>query len=172
MLTIRSATSDDSSIISELGRTTFVETFENLFVNRADDLAAYLDATFTSTKIAAGLAKSGNRFWLAEWNRLPIGYAKLKLGSGHSAIDGRTVAQLQKIYVLRTHLSCGAGRDLQQAVLNCARDARSDQIWLTVLESNRRAIEFYFKHGWKFAGKDRHRIGSQTFTYDVLSLSL
>ena len=172
MLTVKTSSLDDVPAIALLGRTTFAETFEHLFAGHADDLATYLDATFAPAKIVSGMAKTSNFFWLAEWNDVPIGYAKLKLESRHPLVAGAATAQLQKIYVLRDHLNCGAGKALQGAVLDHARQVRCDQLWLTVLESNRRAIEFYLRNGWKFAAKDSHRIGAQAFTYDVLRLSL
>lgn len=172
MLKIRVASSDDNRIIAQLGRATFVETFGDLFTRHADQLESYLDATFAPAKIAESLVKPGNRFWVADWDGVPIGYAKLKLDSCHAAIVGQNVAQLQKIYVQRDYLGCRAGKGLQEALLDRAREEHRDSLWLTVLESNRQAIDFYLRHEWKFAAKDNHRIGAQVFTYDVLGLTL
>jgi GNAT superfamily N-acetyltransferase len=172
MLTVRSASTDDSQVIAQLGRTTFAETFGDLFTEHPDDLAGYLDITFASAKIAASIAKPGNRFWVASWDGVPIGYAKLKLNSCHPEISGQSLAQLQKIYVLRDYLSCRAGKELHGAILECAREESRERLWLMALEGNQRASEFYLRHGWQFAAKDTHQIGAQEFTYDVMSLTL
>lgn len=172
MLTVRAAAPDDSEIVAQLGQATFSETFGDLFITHPGDLETYLDSTFASAKIAASIAKRSNRFWVADWDKTPIGYAKLKLESCHPAVEGKNTAQLQKIYVLRDYLNCRAGKGLHDALLRCAREERREGLWLMALEGNRRASDFYLRHGWQFAAKDTHRIGAQVFTYEVLSLTL
>jgi diamine N-acetyltransferase len=172
MLSVRTASADDNEVIGQLGRTTFAETFGDLFITHHRDLKRYLDATFAPTKIAASIAKRSNRFWVMDWDGTPIGYAKLKLESRHPAVDGQSTAQLQKIYVLHDYLNCRAGKGLHDALLRSAREEHRDILWLMALEGNRRASDFYRRHGWQCAAKDTHRIGAQLFTYDVLRLTL
>ena len=42
------------------------------------------------------LRKPNNIFWIAFVNRLPVGYAKLKLYSNSEFIESKDVCQLQK----------------------------------------------------------------------------
>ncbi|MFM5894636.1 MAG: N-acetyltransferase family protein [Novosphingobium sp.] len=172
MLRVRNATAEDNHAIAQLGRTTFTETFGDLFITHPGNLESYLEATFAPAKLAASIAKRSNCFWVAEWDGTPIGYAKLKLESRHPAVEGLNTAQLQKIYVLRDYLNCRAGKGLHDTLLRCAREECRDRLWLMALEGNRRASDFYLRQGWQFAAKDKHRIGAQVFTYDVLSLTL
>ena len=50
--------------------------------------------------------------------------------------------QLQKIYVLKDFLSLKIGFELQNRLITKAKDDGFERIWLSVLESNERAIRF------------------------------
>ena len=52
----------------------------DIFLNQ-NDLIDYYNLTFSVQKIEDGMKKQNNIFWIAFVNRLPVGYAKLKLHS-------------------------------------------------------------------------------------------
>ena len=105
---IRLAKKEDARYIALLGRITFTETFGHLFRDQ-NDLIDYYNYTFSVKKIEDGMKKQNNIFWIAFVNRLPVGYAKLKLDSKSEFIDSKDVCQLQKIYVLKDFLSMKIG---------------------------------------------------------------
>ena len=96
---IRLAKKEDAQSIALLGRITFTETFEYFFRDQKD-LIDYYNLTFSVEKLEDGMKKPNNMFWIA-LNRLPVGYAKLKLHSSSEFIESKDVCQLQKIYVLK-----------------------------------------------------------------------
>ena len=77
----------------------------------------YNNLTFSVEKIEKGIKKSNNVFFIAFINRLPVGYAKLKLNSKSEFIESTNTCQLQKIYVLRDFLSMKIGFELQNLLL-------------------------------------------------------
>ena len=101
---IRLAKKEDAQFIALLGRITFTETFGHFFRDQKD-LIDYYNLTFSVKKIEDGIKKPNNIFWIAFVNRLPVGYAKLKLYSNSEFIESKDVCQLQKIYVLKDFLS-------------------------------------------------------------------
>ena len=101
---IRLAKKEDAVAIALLGRTTFTETFGHLF-NDSEGLRNYLNSTFSVSKIEQSLNKPNNRYWIALVDKLPVGYAKLKLKSTSEFIKTKNISQLQKIYVLKDFLS-------------------------------------------------------------------
>ena len=107
----------------------------------------YYNYTFSVQKIEDGMKKQNNIFWIAFVNQLPVGYAKLKLNSQSEFIDSKDVCQLQKIYVLKDFLSMGIGFGVTRFSL--LKKAKADKIWLSVLNSNERAINFYKKTGFE-----------------------
>ena len=168
---VRLARKEDAPFIALLGRTTFTETFGHFFRDQ-QDLIDYYNSTFSVQKIEAGIEKPNNLFWIAFANRLPVGYAKLKLHSNSEFIDSTDVCQLQKIYVLKDFLSMKIGLELQGSLLEKAKELGFHQIWLSVLHSNERAISFYKKSGFAEVGSHDFQIGKENFEFVAMSRSL
>lgn len=171
MLKIKKSTINDARIISLLGRNTFNEAFGHLFRDE-NDILAYLDKTFSVSKIISSLQKEENVFWVAFWNNHPVGYAKLKLNSTSEFINSKNTCQLQKIYVLKDFLSMKIGLKLQNTLLKEARRRRFKLVWLSVWEGNGRAIRFYEKNNFKQVGNHNFDIGKEKFRFQVMVLDL
>ena len=168
---IRLARKEDAQFIALLGRTTFTETFGHFFRDQ-QDLIHYYNSTFSVQKIEAGIEKPNNLFWIAFANRLPVGYAKLKLHSNSEFLDSKEVCQLQKIYVLKDFLSMKVGLELQRSLLEKAKELRFTEIWLSVLNSNDRAIDFYKKSGFEEVGNHDFQIGKENFEFVAMGRQL
>jgi hypothetical protein len=163
-LEIRLATPEDAAVIALLGRMTFTETFGHFFKD-PQDLLDYYDATFSVDKIEKSLTKPNNVFWIAFIDRLPVGYAKLKLNSSSESLDSERECQLQKIYVLKDFLSLKIGYKLQDRLLKKAKDLGFETIWLSVLKSNERAINFYKRNEFEYIGDFDFHIGKEAFDF-------
>ena len=168
---IRLAKKEDARYIALLGRVTFTETFGHLFRDQ-NDLIDYYNRTFSVQKIEDGMKKQNNIFWIAFVNRLPVGYAKLKLDSKSDFIDSKDVCQLQKIYVLKDFLSMKIGFELQDSLLKKAKELNFDKVWLSVLNSNERAVNFYKKTGFEKIGNHDFQIGKENFEFIAMSKQL
>ena len=168
---IRLANKEDAKFIALLGRITFTETFGHFFRDK-QDLLNYYNSTFSVEKIENGIAKPNNVFWVAFENRLPIGYAKLKLNSKSEFIDSTNICQLQKIYVLKDFLSMKIGLELQNLLLKKAQELKFKEIWLSVLNSNERAINFYKKSGFEKIGNHDFQIGKENFEFIAMRKEL
>ena len=168
---IRLAKKEDAPSIALLGRTTFTETFGHFFRDQ-QDLIDYYNLTFSVQKIEAVIEKPNNIFWIAFADRLPVGYAKLKLNSTSEFVESKDVCQLQKIYVLKDFLSMKIGLGLQDALLKKAKELSFDQVWLSVLHSNERAINFYKNSGFGQVGNHDFQIGKENFEFIAMSKKL
>ena len=168
---IRLAKKEDAPFIALLGRVTFTETFGHFFRD-PQDLRDYYDRTFSVQKIEDGIGKPTNIFWIAFVDRLPVGYAKLKLHSNSDFIESTDVCQLQKIYVLKDFLSMGIGFELQDSLLKKAKELNFIDVWLSVLNSNERAISFYQKTGFKTIGHHDFQIGKENFEFIAMKKEL
>ncbi len=171
MLEIKNANVNDASNIAQLGIITFKESFGHLFRDK-NDLHEYLDRTFSVSKIKDSLEKEENVYWIAFWNNVPVGYAKLKLHSYTGLIASQNICQLQKIYVLKEYLSMKIGLTLQRTLLSEAKQRRFELIWLSVWEGNSRAIKFYDKNNFEKVGNHGFEIGKEKFRFQVMALNL
>jgi len=163
-LIIRKAKLEDAEFIALLARTTFTETFGHYFRNN-QDLLDYYDKTFNVSKIRQSIAKENNVFWISFYNELPVGYAKLKKYSSSVFINSDKVSQLQKIYILKDFLSKKIGYKMQSEMFKEVIAMGNKYMWLSVLESNQRAISFYAKSGFTEIGKLSFEIGQENFRY-------
>ena len=168
---IRLAKKEDAQFIALLGRITFTETFGHFFRDQKD-LIDYYNLTFSVQKIEDGIKKPNNIFWIAFVNRFPVGYAKLKLYSNSEFIESKDVCQLQKIYVLKDFLSMKIGFELQDLLLKKAKELNFNKVWLSVLNSNERAINFYKKNGFEKIGNHDFQIGKENFEFIVMKKNL
>jgi len=168
---IRAATPEDAISIALLGRITFRQTFEHLF-EYPEELKDYLDSTFDVAKLRRSLDHTERKYWIALADDLPIGYSKLKLDSPSEFIEKKEVCQLQKIYVLKDFHSLKVGHQLQSELLHQAVSLGYQTIWLSVLKSNLRAINFYLKQGFKETGSHDFSIGQQNFLFSIMSKQL
>ena len=168
---IRIATKNDAGYIALLGRVTFTETFGHLFRNE-QDLLNYYNSTLSVDKIENSFSKPNNVYWIAFVDRLAVGYAKLKLNSQSEFISDSNVCQLQKIYVLKNFLSMRIGFELQNLLLKKAKEHSFSKIWLSVLNSNERAINFYIKNKFSEIGNHNFQIGKEHFEFIAMSKQL
>ncbi len=163
-LVIRKAKIEDAEFIALLARITFTETFGHYFRNN-QDLLDYYDKTFSVLKIRASLEKENNVFWISFFDELPVGYAKLKKFSRSDFTNSDKVSQLQKIYILKDFLSKKIGHKMQAEMFEETIKIGNKHIWLSVLESNERAISFYNKNGFTEIGRHSFEIGQEHFNF-------
>lgn len=168
MIQIRTATTDDAQHIALLARVTFTETFSEYFRD-PQDVFDYFERTFNVAKIRTSIENPNNKFWIAFWNELPIGYAKLKVHSPTDFIDSTAVSQLQKIYVLKEFLDKKAGKALMDELMASFENSDQQYIWLSVLNANERALQFYAKNGYSKVGEHQFGIGKEDFNFFALS---
>ncbi len=168
---IRYATMEDAAFIALLGRMTFTESFGHLFRDHSD-LQEYYNRTFSVQKIRKSLQKEQNVYWLALADELPVGYAKLKLQSPTPFLEKEQVCQLQKIYVLKDFLSLKIGLALQTNLLDKAKAAGYEDIWLSVYKANDRAVRFYLKNGFIEIGEHKFSIGREHFDFMAMAKKL
>ena len=157
-LAIRRGTPGDAGLLSELGARTFSETFAA--DNTADDLAAYLAASFNIARQTAELEDPATTFLIAEVDGHAAGYAQLHDGEPEKGVEGPNPVELVRLYVSRDWLGRGLGEQLMRACLDEARQAGYETIWLGVWERNARAQAFYRKWDFRTVGEHMFPLGS------------
>ena len=157
-LTIRRGTVEDAGLLSELGARTFSETFAA--DNTPEDLAAYIDTSFSVAQLTAELADPASTFLIAEVDGSAAGYARLHDGEAEKGVEGANPVELVRLYVSREWLGRGIGEQLMRACVDEARRAGHETIWLGVWERNPRAQAFYRKWNFRAVGEHMFRLGS------------
>jgi ribosomal protein S18 acetylase RimI-like enzyme len=96
---------------------------------------------------------------IAEGNRTIVGYAVLLHHAGHPQIPARYPAELRKIYVHPDYHGQGVADALMRELLSSSRP-NTDVIWLSVFSENARAIGYYTRWGFRFAGNQVFMVGA------------
>ena len=155
---VRRANREDAGLLAELGARTFSETFAA--DNTAQDMSAYLAASFSVEQQTAELADPGSTFLLAEVGGLAAGYAKLHVGETADGVEAAKPVELVRLYVSGEWLGRGIGEALMRACVEEAQQAGHDAMWLGVWERNGRAQAFYRKWNFRAVGEHVFQLGS------------
>lgn len=166
-LHVRPATVADATRLSQLGATTFRETFEG--ENTPEDIARYLAAAFTPERQAAEIADPAGTVLLAEHQGPSgdadlVGYAHLVAGPAPAAVQGPAPLELKRLYVARAWHGRGVAQALMDAVLDAASARSARTLWLGVWERNPRAVAFYGKYGFVRVGEHAFVLGADAQT--------
>ena len=108
---IRPARPDDAAALAVLGRQTFVDTFVTGFgiPYPADDLAGFLDKSFSVETLQTKLAEPGAAWWVADRDGEILGFAN----TGPNTLphpDARpSHAELRRLYIGADDPPVGAG---------------------------------------------------------------
>ena len=146
-VTIREATIYDAATIADFSRETFYETFAEY--NTEEDMLIFLNRQFTRDVLVAEVGLSYNTFLLAYKNGLLAGYVKLRESRGPMELKGFPSLEIARIYVAKSMIGQGIGKELMQCSIDIARSRQKELVWLAVWEKNDRAFKFYTRWGFE-----------------------
>lgn len=169
-MNIRYANETDATLLADLGRKTFSDTFSE--DNTPEDMALYLSEHYTPEIQRFELQDPHTVFLIAENNTIPVGYAQLKGHSTEAGVAGTHPMELQRIYTLQEYIGKGIGSALMKASIREAKARGFTCLWLGVWEKNKRAIQFYEKWGFKQVGSHSFVLGKDVQTDFIMELSV
>lgn len=153
------------TLLQQLGKTTFYETFAES--NDEETIQSYLEKSFSAEKIERELSNPDSYFFIAYEQDTPVGYLKLNTGEAQTELQGDSVLEIERIYVLKDFHGKKVGQVLFEKSLDIAKQLNKEFIWLGVWEQNTKAVRFYEKNG--FVAFDTHifKMGDEEQT-DIL----
>ena len=162
----RRAMPADAALLSELGASTFTETFAA--ANTPDDLAAYLSAAFGESIQRAELDDPTVTVLFAERDGDTVGYVMLRDEPAPMLLGGVDALEIVRLYARRSAVGTGVGATLMRRAIEEAEARGKEALWLGVWEHNERALDFYRR--WEFfeAGTQPFLLGSDLQTDFVM----
>lgn len=159
---IRPAVEADAEALGTLGRQTFIDTFVEGFgiPYPADDLAAFLEASFSAEAIRAKLKEPGAAWWVAEAaNGELLAFANTGPNTLPHPEARPSHAELRRLYVAKSAQGLGLGTKLL-AVALAWMEAHSDgPLWIGVWSGNLKAQKLYAAYGFGKAGEYQFPVG-------------
>lgn len=167
-ISYRAAGEADATILADLGRRTFTETFGHLYT--AENLATFL-LNHSEEKWAGQLRDPAFATHVAEADGAAVGYAKLGPPSLPFEPRGPSI-ELRQFYVLGPWHGRGIAQALMQWVIDGAKARGAADLYLSVFIDNHRARRFYERYGFNYVGTYAFMVGSHEDEDLVMRLAL
>lgn len=157
-INLRLATAEDASMIAELSRRTFYDTFAAQ--NTPENMEKFMTEQFTQEALMKEVGDPSNIFIIAEAGNEVAGYARLRESEPPPSLDELPSIEIARIYALQTMIGRGVGNALMKRCIEIAYELGKRIVWLGVWEENSRAIQFYIKWGFEKFGEHNFVLGN------------
>ena len=158
---IRPAVTADAAALGELGRQTFLDTFVDGFAipYPVDDLARFLDASFSPDAIRAKLNEPGAAWWVAERDGELLAFANTGPNTLPHPEARPSHAELRRLYVSKRAQGLGLGTKLLAVALDWMEAHTDGPLWIGVWSGNLKAQKLYAAYGFEKAGEYQYPVG-------------
>ncbi len=161
-LTIRFAEPADASLIADISRKTFYDTFAA--VNTSHNIHLFMSEQFSREALINEVLTNDGIFLLAYLGEELAGYVRMREGEKHPTFMNQPSIEIARIYVDNTFIGKNAGGRLMQECIRIATEMNRIILWLGVWEHNDRAIAFYTKWGFEKFGEHEFVLGTDIQT--------
>ncbi len=164
-ITYRNAVLNDVKKLSILFKQVYIQTYGMEGVS--DEFANFITVQFSVERIQQLIESNPKCLVVACYKNNLVGVAEVEFNKV-SPVGNIKAPELNKLYILEWFCGKGIGENLLTQAERMAKESGSDKIWLWVLESNKRAIQFYSKHNYQFIGKASFQMETNNYENDVM----
>ena len=111
----------------------------------------YLDNEFNDQRLAKDLVDKNTEYYFIEHQEKKVGFIKTKINISLDFIANSV--ELEKIYVLPECKGMGIGKLALNDIIQKTKNNGKKSVFLCVIDTNKNAIAFYEKLGFKFHSK-------------------
>lgn len=167
MIEIRRASPADAKVLTELGKSTFLETYSK--DNKKEDMDMYLSQTFAVDKQLNEINDPNSFIEMAWVNGQAVGYLHLKTSRPDSSVTGARPIEIFRLYVDSRWQGKGVGPGLMDKCIRLASEKGFQTLWLGVWERNFKAQSFYKKYDFRIQGHHIFQLGNDEQTDLIMS---
>lgn len=161
----RSATPADVRKLSILYKQVYIQTYGTDGVS--DEFADFIMLQFAPERLEAIIIKHPAHIMVAEYRNNLVGVAEMEMEK-RCPVNGFVAPELNRLYILEWFCGKGIGYHLLEMAEQRARSAGNNQMWLWVLDSNRRAVAFYERQGYAHIGNAAFKMAVHTYDNKVM----
>lgn len=155
-MNIKKASLEDSAILTEIGRTSFIESHGHSASEA--DINNYVNRVYTENVFSSELSDPKNIYHIIYHQNKTAGYSKIIFNSPHPNIETNEITKMERIYLLKEFYGLQLGLELFQFNVDLSKSEEQKGMWLFVWKENKRAVNFYQKMGFKIIGEHDFRI--------------
>lgn len=143
---------NDKFALQEICKKSYTEVFANHWTGNGLEL--YLKEQFGDNRLNMELENDDYEYFFIKKNHQNIGFLKVnyKTSVELSALDN---CELEKIYILPKYSGMGIGKMAMNKMIEIIKQKGKMIFFLCVIDTNKNAIAFYEKLGFKFHSKTR-----------------
>jgi ribosomal protein S18 acetylase RimI-like enzyme len=167
MIEVRMADPNDASLIADISRETFHETFAEF--NSVANMDKFMSEQFSREILMKEVGAPGNSFFIAWVDDNPVGYALMKENVN---LHGPGSIEIARIYAKKNWIGKGIGSALIDKCIDTAIALGKELVWLGVWERNEPAIQFYQQKGFEKAGTHVFLLGDDPQTDWIMQKKL
>lgn len=156
MTTIVRATLSDIELLTQIGKTSFLEAHGRS--TSEENINEYVSKNFTNKAFEEALKDTNNIFYIIYFNGKAVGYSKIIFNCQHPNIPIKNITKLERLYLLEEFHNLKLGLELFNYNLNESVKHNQSGLWLFVWTENHKAINFYKKAGFKIVGQHDFQI--------------
>lgn len=153
---------NEVQILSDIGARCFYDTFHE--DNTAENMRLSLQQSFNTDVLGAELRNPNNYFFFARIENEIAGYLKLSNSNPPGEIKESDAVEIARIYAVKDKIGYGVGKSMLEFAFSFAKQHNKKTIWLGVWEHNKRAIDFYYKHGFEKVSEQIFMLGNDAQT--------
>jgi diamine N-acetyltransferase len=166
---IRRAEERDASSLAAVSIEVWVNTYLRDGVSPL--FADFVLAEFKAQKFRSSIGDPGLAIWVSE-NRAGIDGFVTVCSTAAPPQAGCSPLEITTLYVQPRHQAGGRGGALLRHALDHCRSIGGESAWLKVEAKNRRAIDFYLRHGFTRIGSTDFVIADQAYENYVMRTDL
>ena len=144
---------ENIELLQDICSTVYSANFEDHW--NGEGLRDYLENQFGKKRLKIDLADQFSRYYFITSGGRIRGFLKLRLHTGIEGYLPDSTAELEKIYILPTDKGMGFGKSALQQIFQFLSLRKIHNLFLQVIDTNKSAIAFYEKLGFKKIGVDR-----------------
>ena len=141
---------DDTEIIAEIGKRSFIESHAHSASQ--EDIDTYVNSKYSPGMIKEELCNVMNIYHIIFYTSQPAGYSKIILNENHSDISLKNVTKLERLYLLKEFYDKKLGYELFKFNIELSKKNKQTGMCLYVWKENYRAVSFYQKAGFRIIG--------------------
>ena len=166
----RPAAPVDAPTLSALAIQVFLGTYADEGVRLS--VAQEAHELLSPAAFAAALANPACTLVLAEREGRLLGFAQIAFPSRHALVPHENAAELVRLYVQERSTRRGIGRELLLRAEEEAIVRGATTLWLSAWTPNLRALAFYERCGYAFAGESSYRYRDDVYATRVYARRL
>jgi ribosomal protein S18 acetylase RimI-like enzyme len=150
MTSIIKANAEDSKLLADIGRVSFIESHGNSASE--EDINMYVGSKYNYDVFQQELNDPQNIYNIIHHNKQPAGYSKIIFNTPHSNIQIENITKLERLYLLKEFYNLKLGIELFNYNIQLSKQNNQKGMWLFVWKENQRAVSFYKRIGFKVIG--------------------